>query len=76
MLTMMKAERLRRRWSQTDLGFRARLSASDVSRIETLRLQPYPLQVKRLARVLDLAADQLLAPVKESRADESGTKKG
>lgn len=60
MKTQIKAERLRRGWTQTELGAKAGLSASDVSRIETGRLRPYPLQVIRLARALKLAPDQLL----------------
>jgi transcriptional regulator with XRE-family HTH domain len=42
MILKMKAERLRRNWTQTDLGFHAGLSASDISRIESGRNQPYP----------------------------------
>jgi transcriptional regulator with XRE-family HTH domain len=59
----MKAERLRRGWTQTDLGARTDLSASDVSRIETGRLQPYPRQAQRIAKALKLAEDELLTPV-------------
>ena len=59
----MKAERLRRKWTQTKLGARAEVSASDVSRIESGRFIPYPGQARRLARALGLALDELLEPV-------------
>ena len=59
----IKAERLRRGWSQQDLAHRARMAASDISRIENGRLSPYPGQVKRLARTLKLDASDLLKSV-------------
>ena len=62
--TRMRAERLKRGWSQTRLGSKASLSASDVSRIETRRLQPYPEQLARLARALRLSPDELLESVR------------
>jgi transcriptional regulator with XRE-family HTH domain len=58
----IRAERLRRRWSQQELGYRAGIQATDISRIETGRLIPYPSQAERLARVLDLSPDDLLQP--------------
>jgi transcriptional regulator with XRE-family HTH domain len=67
MLLRIKAERLRRGWSQTVLGARAGLAASDISRIETGRFKPYPLQVARLSRALNVPADRLLDP-----ADDHG----
>jgi len=59
----LRAERLRRGWSQQDLSFFARLSTADLSRIETARLRPYPPQLERLARVLGIEADRLLDEV-------------
>ena len=50
----VKAERLRRNWTQTDLGYHARITPAEISRIETGRLRPYPGQAERLARVLDI----------------------
>lgn len=64
----IRQERLRRGWSQTDLGGRAGLSASDVSRVETGRFQPYPQQHLRLARALKLRPDELLLPVEPPAA--------
>ena len=66
MTTRIRAERLRRKWTQPDLGAKAGLSASDVSRIETRRLVPYPEQAKQLAKALHLQPDELLLPVDAS----------
>ena len=63
MMMRIKAERLARHWTQTDLAARAGLSASDISRIETGRMQPYPRQVRRIARALRLEPEQLLEPM-------------
>jgi transcriptional regulator with XRE-family HTH domain len=57
--TRMRAERLRRRWTQTDLGSYARMSAAEISRIESGRLRPYAGQARRLAEILGLDPDQL-----------------
>jgi len=46
--------------TQTELGARSRLSASDISRIETGRLQPYPEQARRIARALKVSPAELL----------------
>ena len=59
----LKAERLRRGWTQTDLGYHARITPAEISRIETGRLRPYPGQAERLSRVLELAPTELLAEV-------------
>jgi transcriptional regulator with XRE-family HTH domain len=59
----IRAERLRRQWTQTDLAFRAGLATSDVSRIETGRFRPYPRQAARLAKALKLPVEDLLQPV-------------
>jgi transcriptional regulator with XRE-family HTH domain len=48
----LKAERLRRGWTQVDLSYHARVSPAEISRIETGRLRPYPSQVERIAHVL------------------------
>ena len=62
----MKAARVARGWSQTALAATAgRLSASDISRFETGYARPYPVQAGRLAQVLELRPDELLAPVDE-----------
>ena len=65
----VKFERLRRGWNQTTLAFRARVSAAEISRIETGRAKPYPGQVKRLCRALGLTAGSLLENVVEDGPD-------
>jgi transcriptional regulator with XRE-family HTH domain len=62
-MVRMRAERLKRGWRQEDLAFYARMAAADVSRIETGRLQPYPSQLVRLAKALDLGPEELLTEV-------------
>lgn len=61
----IKAERLRRGWTQTELGYHARLASADVSRIESGRLVPYPAQAARLARVLGMNENELLERTSE-----------
>lgn len=56
----IRAERLRKRWSQTELGFHARVSAADVSKIETGRLIPFSGQAARLAAALGCRVEELL----------------
>ncbi len=58
----LRSRRLARRLSQQKLGFFADVSASDVSRIETLRMVPYPGQAERLGRVLGLKPTELQEP--------------
>jgi transcriptional regulator with XRE-family HTH domain len=60
-MTKLQAERIRRRLTQTELAAAAKLSASEVSRFETGMAKPYPVQAARLAAVLQLQADELLA---------------
>ena len=62
-VTRLKAERLKRCWTQTDLAFYARMSSSDISRIESGRLIPYPAHVERLSKVLGLDPGELLEEV-------------
>ena len=58
-MTLMKAERMRRRWSQTELAFRTQLTAADISRFESGRMKPYPSQAARLSRVLEIDSGKL-----------------
>jgi transcriptional regulator with XRE-family HTH domain len=56
----LKEERLRRGWTQQDLAYHARMAAADISRIESRRLKPYPSQLARLSRVLDISPEELM----------------
>jgi transcriptional regulator with XRE-family HTH domain len=60
LMVRMKTERLKRQWTQQDLGYHARVSAADVSRIESRRMQPYPRHAARLAKVLEITPEELL----------------
>jgi transcriptional regulator with XRE-family HTH domain len=62
-VTRLRAERLKRKWTQTYLAYHARLAVSDISKIETGRTIPYPLQLERLARVLNIEPDKLMEKV-------------
>lgn len=62
----MKHARLQRGWSQVVLAYKAKVAVADVSRIETGRGQPYPNQLKRLARALRLDPQTLLDEVTDS----------
>jgi ribosome-binding protein aMBF1 (putative translation factor) len=56
----MKRARVERGWNQTTLAFHAGMSTADVSRIESGRMRPYPSQVERLSRALELDSARLL----------------
>jgi transcriptional regulator with XRE-family HTH domain len=58
----MRVRRLELKLSQQTVGYRAGIANTDVSKIENGRQIPYPSQAKRLARVLGLQPDELLAP--------------
>lgn len=58
----LKAARLKRGWSQTTLAYLAHVTVADVSRIETLRMKPYPKHAERLGLVLGLRPDELQQP--------------
>jgi transcriptional regulator with XRE-family HTH domain len=62
MMTMrrLKAERLKRRWTQLDLAARSRVQPADISKFENGYAVPYPPQAARLARALRVRATTLL----------------
>jgi transcriptional regulator with XRE-family HTH domain len=64
----VKAERLRRRWTQTTLAYHAKLSPAEISKIESGRMRPYPSQATRLADALGVQVEQLLEQVATERA--------
>lgn len=69
-MSKLKAERIRRGWSQQTLGYKAKTSASDVSRIENGRMMPYPSQADRLAKVTGLRSDELQQPIEAPSAEK------
>jgi transcriptional regulator with XRE-family HTH domain len=62
----LKVERKKRKWPQIVPAYKAKLAVSDYSRIESGRTQPYPAQLKRLAKVFGLEPAVLLEEVDES----------
>lgn len=51
--------RLQKRWTQTDLSYHSRVSASEISKIESGRLKPSLGQIERLARALGVRPEQI-----------------
>lgn len=56
----VKARRLERGLSQQTVGYRTKLHASDISKIERGWMKPRPKQAAKLAKLLDLRPDELL----------------
>jgi transcriptional regulator with XRE-family HTH domain len=65
----MKARRMKLKLTQQEVGYLARVSASDVSRIENNRMIPYPTQAKKIARILKLDPAELQRPGRVARGD-------
>ena len=59
----LKAERLRRGWTQIDLAYHSRVHPAEISRFETGNARPYPSQARRLAAALEIDPEALLQPV-------------
>ena len=75
--TMLNAERVRRGLSQQELASLAGVATSDIRRIESLGLRPYPDQARRIAAVLELDSEELqelveLEPKTNPRANSIG----
>jgi transcriptional regulator with XRE-family HTH domain len=71
----LQMERLRRGWTQVDLAYRAKVTPSEISRIERGQGTPYANQGKRLAKALRLRPNQLLETVDDERARVAKDKK-
>lgn len=67
-MVRLKAERLKRGWNQLRLAYRAKVAIPDISRFENRRAVPYPAQLQRLARVLEIDPARLLDEVDEAPA--------
>ena len=55
----IREERMRHGWTQIDLAYHSRVSASEISKIECGRLKPSPSQIERIARALGVCPDQV-----------------
>jgi transcriptional regulator with XRE-family HTH domain len=58
----IRSERIRRGWSQSELARRAGFNSNTVCLIENRRFRPYPKQLRKLAKALDIppSAEQAL----------------
>lgn len=65
-MTRLKFERLQREWSLQKLGVMADMQGSEISKIERRHLNPYPSQLAKLSRALELDEAVLLEEVSES----------
>ena len=63
-MTRLKFERLNRGWSLQTLAHHAEMAAPEVSKIERGLLVPYTSQRLKLARVLEIDPQVLLAEVR------------
>jgi transcriptional regulator with XRE-family HTH domain len=70
----LSIERSRRGWSRAELARRAGLNASTVGLIESGRLNPYPSQLVKIARALNIpdSGTHLLLEETQSSDCESG----
>ncbi len=59
--SVLRDERRRRGWTQQQLGAIVGIQSSDISRIESGRMRPYPSQAERLARILGIRPEDLQA---------------
>ncbi|MGI6286264.1 helix-turn-helix transcriptional regulator [Neomoorella humiferrea] len=58
-MTRIKAERLRRNWSQFELAKRANITQADICKIEHGKIYVYPNWRKRLAKALGMSEIEL-----------------
>ena len=71
-MTRMKAERLRRGWSQQKLAVEAGVGYADICRAERGLFRLYPSQAERIAKVLGLRPDELLEEVPDDGERPAG----
>ncbi len=61
----LRLEREDRGWSRSELARRARMSAPDIGKIESGRLNPYPSQLTKIAEALGVDSDVAEALLEE-----------
>ena len=61
----LKKERLRRGWSQAELGRRLRMHPSTLSHLEQGHLKPWPRYRRALERQFGMSAEELFREVEE-----------
>ncbi len=62
-MLMVEKKRKDKGWTQTQLGFYAKMSAQEISRIERGWAKPYNGQATRLSEVLGISVDELTKEV-------------
>lgn len=67
----LKFERLQREWSLQKLGVVACMQGSEISKVERGILKPYPSQLEKLARALDVPEGELLLEASEDALEVS-----
>ena len=68
-------EREQRGWSRAELARRAGLNAATVGLIESGRLHPYPSQVEKLARALNIADSETHLLLEDTPVFDGGVTK-
>jgi transcriptional regulator with XRE-family HTH domain len=71
-MLMITKMRLEKGLSKAKLARRADMVASDVGKIESGRLRPYPSQLRKLARALQVPAEHAETLLKEADSDADG----
>lgn len=69
-MSRMRELREGKGWTRGELARRARMDAATVGKIESGRLQPYPKQLVRLAKALQIPAADAATLVNEVAADD------
>ncbi len=69
-LTVLRTSRA---WSRAELARRARMAPSDVGKIESSRMVPYPSQLARLARALGMSPSQAATLMENAEFGHEGT---
>ena len=68
---ILSIERRRLGWSRAELARRAERNAATVGLIESGRFDPYPSQLKKLARALGWPVSEALELLDEERAEQA-----
>lgn len=58
-MTRIRVAREHKGWSQAELARRAKLNVATLSLIESGRMQPYPVQLRKIARALGTTGNEL-----------------
>jgi ribosome-binding protein aMBF1 (putative translation factor) len=60
----LTAEREQRGWTKFELGSRAKIHPAEIGRMESGRIKPYDVWMKRLERVLGVSGQELFKEIK------------